>query len=52
MEKKEAIQYLERKGKIEGTQEEVKYSKKEKEEIKKVMKEGKIYGDPIAEIQW
>lgn len=41
MSKKEAKAYLERKGK-----------EQTKEEIEKVMKEGKIYGDPIAEIQW
>jgi hypothetical protein len=41
MEKKEAVNYLKRKNK-----------KITKQEIDKVMKEGKIYGDPIAEIQW
>lgn len=41
MNKEKAIKYLKRKGK--PTTE---------EEIKKVMKEGKIYGDPIADIQW
>jgi len=39
MNKKEAIKYLERKN-IEPSE----------EEIKKVMQQGKIYGDPLVEI--
>lgn len=41
MTKKQAIEYLQRKKK-DATE----------EEIKKVMKSGKIYGDPISYIQW
>ncbi len=41
MEKEKAKKYLEKKGK-----------EQTEEEIQKVMKEGKIYGDPIAEVQW
>jgi hypothetical protein len=47
MSREDAINYLERKDKIEGVK---KYSKEEEEEIAKVQKEGKIYGDPIVEL--
>ena len=40
MDKKEAIDYLKRKG-IKNPSE---------EEIRKVMKEGKIYGDPLVKL--
>ena len=40
MNEKKAKAYLERKGKPQT-----------KEEIEKVMKEGKIYGDPVAIVQ-
>jgi len=46
MKRKNAIDYLERKGKIEGN---TTYSEEEEEEIKEVIKHGKIYGDPIFE---
>ena len=41
MNERQAENYLERKGK-ETTP----------EEVEKVMKQGKIYGDPSAEVQW
>jgi|ACXJ01.1.fsa_nt_gi hypothetical protein len=47
MTKKEAIEYLEDKGEITGR---TKYSKVEEAKIKKVMKNGKIYGDPLVEL--
>lgn len=46
MNKEEAIEYLESKEKIKGK---TTYSAKEQKEIKKVMSEGKIYGDPVFE---
>lgn len=49
MDREQAIEYLEKKGKIDG---EVKYRKEDEEKIVKVMKEGKIYGDPIADVQF
>lgn len=53
MKREDAIDYLERKDKIQERElKEPKYTKEEEEEIDKVMKEGKIYGDPKAEIQW
>jgi len=47
MDRENAIEYLEGKGKIEG---ETKFSSEDEEEIKKVMKSGKIYGDPVVEL--
>ena len=44
MTREEAIKYLERKDKL-G---EAKYSKKDEKEIRWVMQEGKIYGDPLC----
>lgn len=41
MNKEQAEKYLEKKGK-EVTD----------EEVEKVMTKGKIYGDPVAEVQW
>jgi len=55
MNRKKAIEYLERKDKIREpvkVVKKIKYTKKEEAKIKKVMKEGKIFGDPIAEVQW
>ena len=49
MNREDAIVYLEEKDKIEGK---TAYSKEEEKKIDRVMKEGKIYGDPIAKIQW
>ena len=45
MNKKDAVKYLERKGKLSG-----KTEKEQEVAIKEVMKEGKIYGDPIVEL--
>ena len=56
MNREEAIAYLKRKDRwLEEepkpkTKEEI--AKENEESIKEVMKEGKIYGDPYAEIQW
>jgi hypothetical protein len=47
MDRDNAIEYLERKGKIEGKKT---FTKTEEKQIKEVMKEGKIYGDPCFEI--
>ena len=71
MEKEDAINYLQRKGKIRNptkcVEEKIRYkpvkkkvtsyrdprfNKEEEKEINAVMKQGKIYGDPIAEIEW
>jgi len=41
MNKEKAIKYLKRKGK-----------EVSEEEIEKVMKEGKIYGDPLVEVEF
>lgn len=49
MNRKNAIKYLDRKGKIDVS--EGKFDKDDEQEIKEVMKEGKIYGDPIAQCQ-
>lgn len=53
-EREDAIDYLERKDKLDKPykQKERKFTNKETKEIEKVMKKGKIYGDPTAEIQW
>jgi hypothetical protein len=45
MNKENAIAYLKRKGQIKGKES---FSKEEEQEIKEVMKHGKIYGDPVA----
>jgi len=47
MDEEDAIDYLERKDEIVGKKI---YTKEEKIKIKKVMKEGKIYGDPMVEL--
>jgi len=47
MDREDAIDYLDRKGKIEGK---TTFSSEEEKEIAKVMKSGKIYGDPLCEI--
>ena len=49
MEEEDAIDYLKRKDKIKGK---LVLTKKEKKEVKKVMKEGKIYGDPVAMLSY
>lgn len=48
MDRDDAIEYLERKGKIQG---QTKYSKDDEKKIGEVMKKGKIYGDPVAFVQ-
>ena len=50
MNKEEAIEYLQDKEEI-RLKENPKFNKKEQEKIKKVMKEGKIYGDPLVELK-
>ena len=51
MDRQDVIEYLQRKGKIRENEEiEPKFNKKENEEIDKVMKHGKIYGDPLVEL--
>jgi len=50
MKKKEAIAYLKRKGEYNNDKPKKALTKEDK--VKKVMKEGKIYGDPVAEIRW
>lgn len=47
MNRTEAIGYLVKKKKLEK---EGKFTKGEEKEIKKVMVEGKIYGDPLVEV--
>ena len=51
MDREDAIEYLQRKGKIDdpyGERKERKFEKEEEAEIQKVMKQGKIYGDPMV----
>jgi hypothetical protein len=48
MNRKDAIEYLDRKGKLETKK--TKFTEKDEEKIKEVMKKGKIYGDPCIEI--
>jgi len=53
MDREDAIAYLERKGKIDDQykeKEERKFSNDEEELITKVKKQGKIYGDPMVEL--
>lgn len=47
MDREDAIEYLERKGIIEGKTE---YNKREERDIAKAMKQGKLYGDPLVEL--
>ena len=47
MNRDRAIEYLEDKGVIEGKKS---FSKKEEDKIEDVMKHGKIYGDPVANV--
>lgn len=67
MKMEKAIKYLKRKGKIQTKNEETKeknwekqtkeilkkkgYKKEEIEQIQEVMKEGKIYGDPLVQLK-
>lgn len=52
MSREEAIAYLDRKGELYEpyTEAEREFTKAEEKEIKKVQKEGKIYGDPMVEL--
>jgi len=53
MEKEEAIEYLQRKGKIrEDEVKRPKFNEFEQAKIKEVMKEGKIYGDPVVSLKY
>lgn len=52
MDREEAKNYLERKGKLVEPISKQDADKQNEKEIQKVIKKGKIYGDPIAEIQW
>ena len=53
MEKENAIDYLQRKGQIsDDIVKRPKFTKEEKQKIKEVMKEGKIYGDPIVKLKY
>lgn len=49
MDRKKAEEYLIREGEINNKPV---YSGEEEKKIEEVMKKGKIYGDPTAEIQW
>lgn len=48
MDREDAISYLDSKGKIDVS--EGKFSDEDEKEISKVCKQGKIYGDPIANV--
>lgn len=51
MDREDAIKYLQKKHKIsQGA--DPKFNDKEEEEISNVVKSGKIYGDPIVEVEW
>jgi hypothetical protein len=49
MDEEDAVEYLQEKGEIRD-RENPKFNKAEKAKIKEVVKEGKIYGDPIVEL--
>jgi|SaaInlLV_10m_DNA_2_1039722.scaffolds.fasta_scaffold130723_1 hypothetical protein len=49
MNKEDAIAYLNRKRKIGNPIKESEYSESDKKEIEKVMRHGRVYGDPIFE---
>lgn len=49
MNRDNAISYLKRKNKIEGKET---FSKEEESDIEEVMKEGKIYGDPVVKLNY
>jgi hypothetical protein len=48
MKRDEAVEYLERKGQLS----ERKFTKNDEVKIKEVEKKGKIYGDPIVELEY
>jgi len=50
--RKEAIDYLDDKEKITDSREKIKrvFSKEEEQKIREVQRKGKIYGDPIVEL--
>lgn len=48
MKRKDAIEYLEDDDRLDSPYLERKFTKKEEAEIQKVMKQGRIYGDPIV----
>jgi len=50
MDKEQAIEYLKKKGEYCDDEKEKPLTKEDK--VKQVMKEGKIYGDPIADVQF
>lgn len=51
MDREDAIAYLQRKGEIKDNEVvKPKFNKYEEDKIKDVMKHGKIYGDPVAEV--
>ena len=50
MDREDAIEYLEKKGIVDDPYTERKMTKDEETEIKKVMKSGKIYGDPLVKL--
>ena len=47
MNKKDAIKYLDKKGKLEDADN---LTEDDEQEVRKIIKEGKIYGDPAASI--
>ena len=49
MDREDAVEYLKGKDKITGKET---FSKDEEKEIKKVMKSGKIYGDPEVSLEY
>ncbi len=50
MKREKAIEYLKRKGKIKEDKEV--FNKEDESEIDKVVTEGKIYGDPLVEVNF
>ena len=47
MSREDAIEYLDRKSRLD----EPKYNRKDEKQIAEVMRSGKIYGDPIVELE-
>lgn len=50
MDRNEAIEYLERKGRLSEDKHKRKFTKLDEINIREVQREGKIYGDPIVEL--
>lgn len=50
MDRDESIEYLEQKGRLSEDKHKRKFTKLDERKIREVQREGKIYGDPIIEL--